>query len=317
MIFVGATNNYLGYLTLGSGIDSLPLTKLSSGVNTIDLQTLSSSGLIVEPSHNPIGPELLPLTPEEQTAIAQSDDFFASIIKNPDVDGNGTLDFLEGKFFNLQILYYITGGNFAGNLIPTVTTPAYITGYKFAFGAKDTDRPDAVYFTGPTGSGLSSSLSEQPNVYTDSTTYFSPYVTNPVIPPAGQYTVSYKTSTLAFSISDQSSAPSNVVMAVPTVTLNGDGTIQKISWVYKLGSGASATLDPQAVISDIELQIEGSGTPCSNYPQQGRIYNSGSLSATTTEHVLTCQNLSWLNVIRIGMAYNDVYGNHNVVTYSR
>jgi hypothetical protein len=316
LIFVGANNNYLGYLTLKNGIDSLPLTKLSSGVNTIDLQTLSSSGLIVEPSHNPIGSEL-PLTSEEQTAIAQSDDFFASTIKNPDVDGNGTIDIFEEKFFRSQILYYITGGNFGGNLTPTVSTPASITGYRFAFDATDTNRPDTVYFTGPAGSGLSNSPSDQPNVYTDRTTYFSPSVSNPVIPPTGQYTVSYKTSTLTFSIPDQSSSTFNVIMAVPTVTLNADGTIQKVNWVYKLGSGASATLDPQAIIDSIQLQIDGSGTPCASYPQQGRIYNSGNLSTITTEHVLTCQNLSWSNVTWIYMAYNDVYDNHIVVTWDK
>jgi len=260
IIFVGANNNYLGYLTLKNGIDSLPLTKLGSGVNTIDLQTLSSSGLIVEPSHNPIGSEL-PLTSEEQTAIAQSDDFFTSVIKNPDVDGNGIIDFLESKFFRPYILYFITGGNFGGNLTPTVITPSSINGYRFGFDAIDTNRPDTVYFTGPIGSGLSTSPSDQPNVYTDSTSYGSPYVNNPPIPPAGQYTVAYKSSTLTFNISDQSSAPSNIVLAVPTVTLNGDGTIQKVNWVYKLGSGDAATLDPMAVISNIILQIDGMDFP--------------------------------------------------------
>lgn len=68
MIFAGAANNYLGYLTLQNGIDTLPLTKLASGVTAINLGTLSSSGLVVEPGNNPVGNQL-PFSSEEQTAL--------------------------------------------------------------------------------------------------------------------------------------------------------------------------------------------------------------------------------------------------------
>ncbi|MEK6742699.1 MAG: hypothetical protein AABZ15_03770 [Nitrospirota bacterium] len=319
LISVGANNSYLGYLTLQNGVDSIPLTKLGQNVNTIDLQTLSSSSSMVTPSYNPLGSEL-PLTSAEQIAIAQGDNFFASLIKNPDADGNGTIDFLDGKFFRPYITYFITGGTFGASLTPTVTTPAPIDGFRFGLHAKDATRPGTVYFTGPGGSGLSNAASAQPPlVNTDSTAYGSPYVTAPAIPPAGQYLVSYKTSTLTFDISDQSSAPSNIILAVPTVTLNGNGTtINKVTWVYKPGSGGGATLDPLAVISSVMLQIEGNGTPCASY-QQGltRIYNAENLPATTVEHVLACQNLLWSNVTQIFMAYNDVYGNHNVVTWNK
>jgi hypothetical protein len=313
---VGASNNYLGYLTLNNGVDSIPLTKLGPNVTTIDLQTLSSIGSIVTPSHNPLGSELL-LTSAEQTAIAQGDNFFASLIKNPDADGNGTIDFLEGKFFRPYITYFITGGNFGGNLTPVVTTPA-IDGYRFGLNAKDTNRPGAVSFTGPLGSGLSNAPSDPLTIMNDdNTAYGSPFVTSPAIPPAGQYLVSYKTGTLTFNITDQSSA-SNIILAVPAVTLNGNGTMNKVTWVYKPGSGGAATLDPQAVISSVMLQIQGNGTPCASYPQgPTRIYNAENLPATTVEHVLACQNLLWSNVTQIFMAYNDVYGNHNVVTWNK
>ncbi len=470
MIFAGANDNFLGYLTLGNGIDSLPLNYVEDNVTTIDLDTLSSSGLVVEPSHNPLGSEI-PLSSEEQNALALADDMFVATIKSPDVDGNGIIDFLEGKFFGLQILYYVNGGSFDGNLSPTVNDPADITGYKLAFDATDTNLPNIVDFTGPAGCGLSSCTSNLSNVYTGHTTYFSPYVNNPSIPPAGQYAIAYKTKVdpypeteiktkdstsvyattenafksplngqctwyvygrvielvdngylnntvydkmydafweqegrhaknwlddgflgnqfnwgetpqmgaiavwkggsyghvafvesvesdkttytvsefnatndetyrvktyttstdnyigdgpyfiylspgaLSYTLPDQSAAPSNIVMPVPTVSLNDDSTIQKVNWVYRLGSGSSATLDALTIISKVELQIDGSGNPCAGYPQQGRIYNSGWLSVTTTEHVLACQTLYWSDVTRINMAYEDVYGNHNVVIW--
>ena len=55
MIFVGTQDNYLGYLTLGNGIDTIPLTEAPTDVRTIDLEKLLSSGPVVQPSHNPLG----------------------------------------------------------------------------------------------------------------------------------------------------------------------------------------------------------------------------------------------------------------------
>ena len=63
MIFVGIGDNFLGYLTLGNGIDTLPLNSVSDDIVEIDLGILDSSDLIVKPSHNPLGNEI-PLTPE-------------------------------------------------------------------------------------------------------------------------------------------------------------------------------------------------------------------------------------------------------------
>ena len=320
IIFAGANDNFLGYLTLDNGINSLPLTKLTDTA-TIDLQTLSSNDKIVEPGHNPIGAEI-PLTPEEQKALAQSNSLFASTVINPDVDGNGKIDILEGKFFKFQILYFINGGtistNGGTNLIAQVITPASISGYRLAFGLKGSNLPDTVIFSGPAGSGLSNAPEDQFIVIGDGKVYFTPYIQNPAIPPAGQYTVSYNNTVLIFSMPDQSSAPSKIVVAKPTLTLNSDGTINKIDWVYQLGDG-SGPIDPVALIGRVLIQIDGSGTPCGNYPQgQGsRIYNADNLSPSTTEHVLTCQNILWSNVTTLYLVTTDIYDNQYIVTFQR
>ena len=247
LIFLKENNAYLGYLTLGEGIDSLPLAKLASGVTTIDLQTLSFSDSTFVPSHNPIGSEIL-LTPEEKVIVAQSDDFFASVVKNPDVDCNGEIDFLKGEFFAMQVIYYISGGDFGDSLTPAYNVPADITGYKLCFEARDTDRPSTVFFNGPEDSHLNVPSGES-NVYADRTTYFSLLIGGvPALPPAGQYTVTYKTRTFYFNIPDQSSIQSHVVLVVPTVTLNSNGTIQKVNWTYRHSSEPLTVVDPEAII---------------------------------------------------------------------
>ena len=77
MIFAGSANNFLGYMTLGNGINSLPLTILKDGTTSIDLQTLTASGSGFIPGHNPLGSEL-PLSVQEQSAFAQCNSIFSS-----------------------------------------------------------------------------------------------------------------------------------------------------------------------------------------------------------------------------------------------
>lgn len=316
MIFAGTANNYLGYLTLQNGIDTLPLTKLASGVTAINLGTLSSSGLVVEPGNNPLGTEL-PFSSEEQTALAQMDDFFAAVVKNPDVDGNGAIDILEGRLFRPFVFYYVNGGSFGSNLTPQVISPASLNCSRFAIDIHDTNRPTSVSFTGPPGSGLSNTASDQLITFSNSTIYESPCISDPFVPPAGTYTVLYKTTTLTIQLPDQSGTTSNILLGVPTVTLNPGGTIEKVSWTYRRATGAGTALDPQAVIGDgVFLQIEGNGTPC-NPITPLRLYNTNQLSPTTVEHMLTCQNIPFSNVTRMFIPYNDAYGNHVVISWSK
>lgn len=120
LLFLEEDRDFVGYLSLGNGIDSLPLNKLAPSVTEIDLKTLTISGNVITPSHNPIGTEI-PITGEELIVIAQNDDFFAAILKNPDADGNGKVDFMENEFFDLHVICVIYGGRFEqGNLEPTV-----------------------------------------------------------------------------------------------------------------------------------------------------------------------------------------------------
>ena len=181
VIFVGSTNNYLGYLSLQDGIDAVPLTKIKSGTTIIDLETLTISGNIVTSSHNPLGNEIV-VSSEDKEIIAGSDDMFASIIRNPDMDGNGQIDFLEKKFFHATILYYINGGTFSGYTVD-ISSSLSIGGYKIAFSAYDENNvsPDNVTFTGASSSNLNGN-SETTKKRTYRGSYYSPYVSNPSIP---------------------------------------------------------------------------------------------------------------------------------------
>ncbi|MCF8024975.1 MAG: hypothetical protein K9K82_05760 [Desulfobacteraceae bacterium] len=216
-------------------------------------------------------------------------------------------------------MYYFYGGDFEGSLTPTVNQPSDVwNGFKF-FLRSGPNWPDTVYFTGPDGSGYNSTPSATREVYEDHTAYYSQYNDSLNYPPTGQYTIDYTLDsgpgTLKFSIPDQSRASENTILPIPTVALNSDGTINKVTWIYRAAKENASEVRPESLIEKIELQIAGNGVQCEDPRQENRMYNSGNLSADTKEHVLRCQNLLWSTVTNITLAYDDVYGNHNVVTW--
>lgn len=325
LVFAGADDQFLGYLALPSGFLSIPLQAAAQGVSTIDLGTLAASGAAaISPGHDPVGTELL-LGASEKAGLLQAEGFFSAAVLNPDADGDGKIDVLQGRFFRPFVLYFVRGGRIIGTAgVPN--HPADIAGYRFGLSVNKEGGsfPASVTFTGPTGSGLAGAASDQaPNLSGGSAVFGSPYVQSPVIPPGGTYTVGYQGDSLAFDIPDQLAATEEVAVAVPALTLNGDGTIQKLSWTYQLGGG-SARIDPRSLIHDLIVQIDGdgSGQACAAnggvQPSQGnRVYNSPNFSPDVTEHVLACQNISAAHVSAIYMAYNDLYGNHMVVSWDR
>ena len=308
LIFVDNNNKYSGYLSLKNGIESIPLTKISSGTYTIDLQTLSISGNVIEPGHNPIGDEI-PLNSAEQQALAQCNGMFASVVKNPDVDGNGVVDILEGKFYRPVIAYGVNAGNFSGALTPTLNNTVTMQFYNITLPYGSDSDAGGAKVTGPSGSNITNKDCYVSNIGYNIYPNLGSSPTS--IPTAGEYTFSLQNGSgrvLTINIPDQSQANSKIIVAVPTVVLNGDGTINKLTWEYRIPNDSSSNITPTAFIDSIMVQINGPGPG-------DRVYDSPMMPNDTTEHTLTKQDIVWTKVNNISMAYNDVYGNHYVVTF--
>lgn len=135
LIFASAADNYLGYLCLREGFESISSVKVDENISTIDLQNILLSNKIGTPTHNPLGNEIS-FAEDEQQILSFLDDFFYPIVRNPDVDGNGKIDFLEKKFYRLQILWFYRGGNFRNNLTPSYRFPLQYDGWEIAFSAQ-------------------------------------------------------------------------------------------------------------------------------------------------------------------------------------
>ena len=331
IIFLNSGNQPLGLLSLGNGIETLPLPFVALGTDTINLQTITRNGNIFTPGYNPIGAEIV-MTSEQQTATAGMDDYLAALLKNPDVNGNGQIDLLEGKFFKLEVIYFIKPGNFQGtDLTPTYDPYNLIEGYRLFLTVKDNNFPPHVTFTGPAGSPLNNTQSEEGEKFGETRLYSTQYLYNIIdtssyIPVAGVYTITYAGTTLTFNLPDQEYVKNNVVYPWPTLTLNGDGTMNKIDWTYQMPAGASGA-DLNALLRTMQIQIEGTGNKCSSSNNlSDRVYDSPWLVPGTTSHTLSCQNIDWgtgtpypgwKHIDRIMMTYEDHYDASYVVMYER
>jgi hypothetical protein len=331
LIFLSSAEQPLGFVSLGNGIESLPLPFMMPGTDTIDLQTITRSGNIFTPSYNPIGNEIV-MNNEQMEATASMDDYLATLLKNPDVNGNGQIDVLEGKFFKLEVIYFIKPGRFQGSdLTPTYGSSKLIEGYRLFVTIKDKSFPETVYFSGPAGSPLSNTPSEGVMGFNDHRVYNTPYLynlmdTSSYIPIGGVYSIHIGGSTLTFNLPDQEYVKNNVLYPWPTLTLNGDGTMNKIDWVYQMPSGTS-NINLYSLLREMQIQIEGTGNKCSSSNQlSDRLYDSPKLTPGTVSHIFSCQNIvwgsgspspNWQHVDRIMMTYEDHYDASYVVMYER
>lgn len=307
MIFSGSASNFLGYLSLGDGISSLPMTEVKEGVTSIDLQTLSASGSVVTPGHNPLGAEL-PLSSAEQAAFAQCNSLFASMVKNPDADGNGVIDLLEGEPYGSYVAYGVTPMSFNGSFTPVIGSSPTVQHFNLALWSHDVSDSAAATVTGPTGSGLTdASCSVTVNGSVVEYDVFPDLGSSPTaLPVEGDYVFTTSTGKiLTVTVPDQSDVNAGIVVAVPTVTVSG-GTINRIDWTYQ-AAGSSATLSPSALIDTVIIAID--------HPLGSRVYNSPNLPSSITSYTLTNQTIRWDSSIILAMAYTDVFGNHYVVSF--
>lgn len=332
LVFANSSGQYLGYLSLGDGIDAIPMHYLSQGVSNVDLGTITQFGQVFTPSVNPIGNSIL-LTPEQIEMIASADNYMGAILNNPDVDGNGVVDVIEGRFFSLSVIYFISPGRFQGTGLTPVAWDnlnPLVYGYRLFLTVKDVSFPESVSFSGPTGSYLSNTNSENYMSFSDHRVYATPFISYPelevdMIPPGGTYAISYSGTNLTFQLSDQSYVASNIVYPWPTMTLNGDGTMNSLSWNYQVPS-TTVTSDVNAIMRNLMIQIEGTGNQCVDGQNSNRLYDSPRLSPSVTSHTLSCQNIVWgltqlepflHNVDRVMMTYEDHYSASYVVMYNK
>lgn len=310
------SNNFLGYLTMGSSIDSLPLNLVNSSTQELDLNTLFFNAGVATTEYDLIGNALSSalITTSDVAAVSFANGTFANLVRNPDADGNSQVDILESpaKYYRPFMLYFVNGGTFEGSdLTPTIEgTSATIRTHRFCVDIYDAggSLPDEITVNYPSGGGTFIGSYDAINAENTPTRrlYYCDAVNG--TPTDGAYAVTYKTSTLTFEVSGQTEATQYIALAIPTITTTEGDNVQKVNWIYKLAGGSGASISPESLIKDLIIQLDDS-----SYTMP-RPYDSPNLPSTVTEHYLT-KTVSWDLIQSMNMAYNDVYGNHIVVTW--
>ncbi|HKL76497.1 MAG TPA: hypothetical protein VJ881_10585, partial [Halanaerobiales bacterium] len=96
IIFIGENKSFQGYLKLAEGLETLPIKSINDDVAKIELGEINFDNKIGTPENNPLN-EKTNLSDAEKQLLAQNDDLFASIIKNPDLNENNKVDLLEDE----------------------------------------------------------------------------------------------------------------------------------------------------------------------------------------------------------------------------
>jgi hypothetical protein len=115
LIFLNSSNNVVGYLSLASGIEGLPLMMVDSAVAQIDMKDINIQDSIGTPQHNPIaaGGEAV-MTAEELAAYKLQSALFSTIIRNLDMNNDSVIDVLSDRPY-----YIFCTADFKGGIAPT------------------------------------------------------------------------------------------------------------------------------------------------------------------------------------------------------
>ena len=302
VIMVGANDEYLGYLRMEGGVTALPLDLFDSSTSTIDLGTLTSdSEGAITPSNDPLV-TTLSLSDSEIASLASISSAFASTVKSPDVDGNGIIDFLEDVSYPMSLGSIFDAGSFNG--LNAEISGVHLSSNIIGFGPPMSYQPESATVIGPAGSPFENPLSLTVQVADADTGRYSYYVNvGTELLTGGTYTFEgIPGQPLTYFVEQQS--VDNVIVIVPWVTLNADGTIETINWSYKLADGSDA-INPTDWIKLIHINMSdyGPGIP--------------TIFAYPTDNTIdvTDKKINWSEQAIVSMGYTDIYENFSGFNY--
>lgn len=188
--------------------------------------------------------------------------------------------------------------------------PTGLDSFFASFNIRDDSYPTNVFFTGPAGSGLTNTPSENYGSSEDSYWYNTPSIFGPVNLPGGLYTVNYKGSNVSWNLLDPQADEQQVII-VPTAVLGASNVLQEVRWTFKDTNGNS--IPQPAFISRIDLQIEG---------DFGRIYDASTEDSdnefplNATNHALA-ETVFWTDVSRVYLIYRDAADHQYGISWQR
>ncbi len=307
MIFVNENDEFLGLLSY-KGLDSLPLNCVDEDVVEIDLGELKLEDKVTEPDPEKMD-EIFDLSEGELASLIQANAFFASIARNPDVTGDGTVDILEGNYYYLQVTYFLENPQEPMRIKDSELTyinedgtkSEKIANYRLGvdMGLEYYDKyGDDVRFYYVDGNKEMEFLDSV--TYPHHVTYRSAAYQG--VPGKGDYIIEFGNGekTLHFTIPDQEYAIDNVIAVNPSrISLDGD-LLETIFWDYNVPG------DPHISVENIIERVRIYG-----FKGQDRVLASPDISPANTSWNMSAENITLgdLKEMAFGSNYIDIYGN--------
>lgn len=310
LVFLDGSNNVVGYLSLASGIEALPLMMVDSTVAQIDMRDITIQGGIGTPQHDPIGAGgEAQMTADELAAYRLQSALFSTIIRNLDMNADGVIDVLSDRPYFLMF-----GADFDGGLAATSDPGA--SGARpslnvFHFNFSDYNRapgtptaelstPDASRFSSPDIGLYTFMHNGQP--YATATMYHWPLqgtswnAFNP-----GTYEVTYDAGRhVSFNVASPLNGENYIVAAHLWYETAG-AKITKVHWKWEMLNGAS--IDATRLMQqDVALQFSyGVNTNVTYHVTPG-----------DTEYAVDVDTTSLQSIL---MGCNDLFGNVQMTFY--
>ena len=340
MAFLDKNDRYLGFLTLGDGLDSIPPEFIDEETEIIDFGNITFDGDKAIPENDPVGEEI-DITDSEKNLLAASSSLFSASLRSPDV-----VEFLMKEnitWFEL-ILYYdyakfdkwewedsktITFESIYNDIEDSkynITYP-FFQAHNFGIRIKDViNSEDNMNLSYP---------GEWPNVdevsvdFDDSYNFFEEIKVENIktetgtamasYPPAGEYTLDLGTDNyqnINFEIPGNLNEISlkNAFLVIPSLHLkvNPDGIeiVDKISWKYM-------TYEEQEIDSDVASQIlmdEGFNLNVKLEDKKGNIINEDIYVGVDDKSYKFEENIVWDSSSEnkkfkgIGINFENLYG---------
>ena len=314
LIFLDESNKVVGYLSLSSGIEALPLMMVDSAVAQIDMKEINIQGGIGTPQHNPIGAGgESEMTAEELAAYKLQSALFSVIIRNLDMNNDGVIDVLSDRPYWLMF-----GADFDAGIAATSdpgdsgTMPLLnvfhfnFSDYNKAIGIPDADlmTPDAMHFVRP-----DFGLFTFPGTGTTATMYhwvLQNTAWGSFVP--GSYVITYDADKqIRFDINSPLNADNYIVAAHLWYETAGT-KITKVHWKWKMlnGSAIDAT---KLLQKDVGIGFDYNMSDL--IPRPSKNYH------VTPADVECAVDVDTASLHGIGLSCNDLFGNLQMTNYKK
>jgi hypothetical protein len=230
----------------------------------------------------------------------------------------GTLEAQAQTSFQFRLGTGRDMGDFGFGTSPSVSFPTGANGYGAEFGVffdSDIPQPSSVLFTGPAGSGITSKPADEDDSHHDEDgieARFRVGTDTPGGTPGGKWTVLYKGQARTFT-RPPFTANASFVVVYPTATLDVDGNLTRIDWVYRDRITGNTLPAAPSFIGGVTISVDVNGS-------SGRQPETGLVSPSTTSFDIAAAGFSppqWAKVRRVQIQYFDLAGNLYELIYSK